>query len=52
VRELAEAYLKRSKLTDVEVIVYDGARHEIFNETNKEQVIADLIAWLDSHLTA
>ena len=33
-----------------EVIVYDGARHEIFNETNKDEVIADLVAWLDGRL--
>jgi alpha-beta hydrolase superfamily lysophospholipase len=47
VRTLAEKYISRSKLTDVEVIVYDEARHEIFNETNKDEVIADLVGWLD-----
>jgi alpha-beta hydrolase superfamily lysophospholipase len=51
VRTLAEKYISRSKLTDVEVIIYAGARHEIFNETNKEEVIADLVTWLDSRLT-
>jgi alpha-beta hydrolase superfamily lysophospholipase len=51
VRTLAEKYIERSKLTDVEVIVYDGARHEIFNETNKDEVAADLVDWLDSRLT-
>lgn len=51
VRTLAEKYISRSKLTDVEVIIYDGARHEIFNETNKDDVTADLIAWLDERLT-
>jgi alpha-beta hydrolase superfamily lysophospholipase len=50
VRTLAEKYIENSKLTDVEVIVYNGARHEIFNETNKDEVIADLVAWLDSRL--
>lgn len=50
VRILAEKYISRSKLTDVEVVIYDGARHEIFNETNKEEVTADLVAWLDSRL--
>lgn len=44
---LAHAYLNRSHLTDVELIVYDGARHEVFNETNREEVTADLVAWLD-----
>jgi alpha-beta hydrolase superfamily lysophospholipase len=50
VRKLAEKYISRSRLTDVEVVIYEGARHEIFNETNKEEVIADLIAWLDARL--
>ena len=52
VRSLAEAYRKRSKLTDVRVTIYDGARHEIFNETNRDEVIADLIAWLDERIGA
>ena len=24
-----------------------GARHEVFNETNRTEVVADLLAWLD-----
>ncbi|HEU4848799.1 MAG TPA: alpha/beta hydrolase [Terrimesophilobacter sp.] len=43
---LAESYLKRGGLTDVELIVYTDARHEIFNETNKDEVVADTLAWL------
>ncbi len=35
---------------DVTTKVYDGGRHEMFNETNRDEVVADLIAWLDSHL--
>ncbi|RBP05672.1 alpha-beta hydrolase superfamily lysophospholipase [Roseiarcus fermentans] len=27
--------------------IYPGARHETLNETNREEVTADLIAWLD-----
>lgn len=46
-RRLAQAYVRRSGLVDVELIVYAGARHEIFNETNREEVRADLVAWLD-----
>ena len=52
IAKLAKAYVERSGLTDVEAIVYPEARHEIFNETNREEVFADLIAWLDSHLAA
>ncbi len=43
---LAQAYLERSGLSDVELIVYTGAQHEIFNETNKDDVVADTLAWL------
>ncbi|GAA4267186.1 alpha/beta hydrolase [Frondihabitans peucedani] len=50
--KLAHAYLNRSRLTDVELIVYDGARHEVFNETNREEVMADLVDWLDSRYPA
>lgn len=45
-RKLEHSYRTRSKLSDVTTIVYDGARHEIFNETNREEVFADLTAWL------
>jgi len=34
-------------LDDVTVRVYPGARHEILNETNRAEVIAELNGWLD-----
>ncbi len=46
VAKLANAYVQRSGLSDVTAIVYPGARHEIYNETNRQEVYADLIAWL------
>jgi alpha-beta hydrolase superfamily lysophospholipase len=30
--------------------VWPGARHEVFNETNRSEVIADLVDWLDATL--
>jgi len=30
--------------------LYPGGRHEMFNETNRSEVFADLISWLDRHL--
>jgi len=39
--------LKASGFTRVAARVYDGARHETLNETNRDEVTADLIAWLD-----
>jgi alpha-beta hydrolase superfamily lysophospholipase len=37
-------------LVDVTVKLYDGARHEILNEINRDEVTADVLAWLDAHL--
>lgn len=49
---LAAAYERRTRLDDVTLHVYPGARHEIFNETNRDEVHADLITWLDAHYPA
>ena len=49
-RKLATAYASRSGLTDVELVVYAGARHEVFQETNADEVTADLVAWLGARL--
>ncbi|OIH97681.1 alpha/beta fold hydrolase [Curtobacterium sp. MCBA15_001] len=46
VERLAKAYRGRGGLTDVTVQVYEGARHEIYNETNRDEVVADLVTWL------
>lgn len=34
---------------DVSVNLYPGARHEIFNEINRDQITADVVAWLNAH---
>ncbi len=36
-------------LADVTVTLYDGARHEILNETNRDEITADIVAWLLTH---
>lgn len=43
---LTERY-KAAGLTDVTIRTYPAARHEILNETNRDDVIADLDSWLD-----
>lgn len=48
IEKLAADYVTRSGLDDVQAIVYPGGRHEIFNETNRDEVIGDLVAWLDT----
>ena len=35
---------------DVRVILYPGARHELLNETNRDQVIRDILDWLNALL--
>jgi alpha-beta hydrolase superfamily lysophospholipase len=45
VEVLAQRY-RDAGLTDVTVKVYEGARHEILNETNRDEVTADLVGWL------
>jgi len=50
VRKLADDYVTRGGLSDVELVVYAGARHEVFNETNQEEVRGDLLIWLEDRL--
>lgn len=33
--------------TDLEFKLYEGARHELFNETNREEIFADITEWLN-----
>lgn len=47
---LVDAFVERLKaagLTDVTLTVWPDARHEIFNEVNRDEVEAELLAWLD-----
>jgi alpha-beta hydrolase superfamily lysophospholipase len=46
VRRLHEAYLSAG-FRDVTCKLYDDARHEVLNETNREEVISDVISWID-----
>ncbi|MBR7673358.1 alpha/beta fold hydrolase [Streptomyces daliensis] len=49
VYELLEDFRYRG-LRDLTWRGYAGARHEILNETNRDEVQADLLAWLDKHV--
>jgi alpha-beta hydrolase superfamily lysophospholipase len=39
--------LKSAGITRLTTHIYPGARHETLNETNRDEVTRDLIAWLD-----
>ena len=45
---LAAAY-RAVGAQDVTFRSYPGARHELFNETNRDEVVADVISWLERH---
>ena len=51
VRVLVERY-RDAGITDVELHTYPGARHEVLNETNRDEVEADLVRWLDRVVSA
>lgn len=50
-KALVEAYRKNSGIQDIELFVYHEARHEIYNELNKDEVIQDLIDWINLRLS-
>lgn len=43
-------HLRSAGQTDVSVKLYEGGRHEIFNELNREEVVEDMLQWLDSRV--
>jgi alpha-beta hydrolase superfamily lysophospholipase len=42
--------IERVRGTDFRQHIYPGARHEVFNETNKDEVIGDVVAFIDEAL--
>ena len=49
VNNLAALY-RDANIVDVQVVLYPEGRHEMLNETNRDQVHRDLIAWLKKHI--
>ncbi len=47
--ELVGQRYREAGITDVTVRLYPEARHEIFNETNRDEITAFVINWLDAH---
>jgi len=48
--DLANA-LRAAGSQHLELTVYPQARHELFNESNRDEVIADVLAWIDRALS-
>lgn len=49
IEQLASRY-RDAGMSDVTVKIYQGARHEIVNETNRDEVTADIVGWLTDRL--
>lgn len=48
VRRVFRRY-KKIGMTDAEMILYPDDRHEILNETDKENVWHDILSWITYH---
>ena len=49
VTKLFNAY-KKQGISDVTLKLYPEARHELLNETNRDEVMKDFLVWVDSHI--
>jgi alpha-beta hydrolase superfamily lysophospholipase len=45
--EMVGGRYREAGINDVTVKLYPQARHEVFNETNRDDITAELVAWLD-----
>ena len=45
--ELVEQRYRDAGVTDITTDYLDGARHEVFNETNRDEITARLVTWLE-----
>lgn len=48
----AQMLYDKASSADKTLKIYDGLYHEVFNEPERDQVLADVEAWLESHLDA
>lgn len=44
----ARTFAERAASKDKRVVVYDGFRHEIFNEVGRQEPIGEAVAWLEA----
>lgn len=49
VKDLYQRY-EHQGVKDLTMKLYEGARHELLNETNRDEVTADILKWLEAHI--
>ncbi|NLJ90123.1 MAG: alpha/beta hydrolase [Clostridiales bacterium] len=50
IREIYNLYKNIANLENIKCKLYDGARHELLNELNKDEVYNDILKWLNQVL--
>lgn len=48
--EAVYQWLKKEGVKNVQLMLYPGARHELLNETNREEVCEDLLTWMERRI--
>lgn len=43
-------FFEKQGTRDLSLKLYPGGRHEMFNELNRQEVLDDLLSWLDKHV--
>lgn len=43
-------YFQKQGVGDLTLKLYPGGRHEMFNEVNRQEVLEDLLLWLERHI--
>jgi alpha-beta hydrolase superfamily lysophospholipase len=51
VQQVADQY-RRVGVAEVSTKFWPDARHEVLNETNRDEVMTDILGWLDAHVPA
>ena len=51
VSALRDIYVKNG-VKDVEIRLYEDARHELLNETNRDEVASDVLKWVSDRFLA
>lgn len=49
VKKLYKRY-EKCGVKDLEIKMYEGARHELLNETNRDEVMGDVVEWLEKRV--
>ena len=48
--KLAYENFKKAGMKDVSIKLYKDGRHEMLNETNNQEVYADILSWINSRI--